>query len=143
MNEEREGYDGASRPSHGHSTRERQVLELREAAIAYEASPALRVVRGTGANAALPKGGGKMKTSVYLDPVDVSRLSWLADVEGRPQAEIIRDAIRIYRPQNIDREFAVFRGVTAETASAVDLAQEDIERLMEGFGDDGTADNDR
>ena len=120
--------------------------ELREAAFVYNASPPkpdLKVVRRRASDALPQKGGGKMKTSVYLEMADVSRLSWLADVEGRPQAEIIRDAIRVYRPQNVDREFALFRGVRAETATTVDLTEEDIERLMEGFGDDGAADNDR
>lgn len=148
MSEEREGHDTDPKPAppKGYAAEHPHVPELREAAFVYDASPPprpLKIVRGNGADAVLQKGDGKMKTSVYLDPADVSRLSWLAGVEGRPQAEIIRDAIRVYRPQQVDREFALFRGVTEATTTTIDLTQEDIERLMEGFGDDGAADDDR
>ena len=75
-----------------------------------------------------------MKTSVYLEPADVRRLGWLADVESRPQAEIIRDAIRAYYPK-VDRDFELFKGVPAD-APGVDVTQEDIDRMMVGFGED-------
>ena len=75
-----------------------------------------------------------MKTSLYLEPSDAGRLTWLADVEGRPQSEIIRDAIRFYRPTPVDRHFALF-DVPAD-APTESLTQEDIDRLMVGFGED-------
>ena len=114
-------------------------LELREAAFAYDASPppTLRLVRGTGkAEPALEKGGGKMKTSVYLEATDVRRLSWLAEVEARPQAEIIRDAIRGYLPRTTaDRNFALFSAPSTSQHTA-SLTQDHIDRMMEGFGED-------
>jgi predicted transcriptional regulator len=119
---------------------EKPANELREAALAYDASPppVLRVVRGTGrSEPAAEKGGGKMKTSVYLEPADVRRLSWLAEVEARPQAEVIRDAIRGYRPRAADRSFALFDSVPTAAVNRDDLTQEAIDALMEGFGEDG------
>lgn len=114
------------------------VGELREAALAYDASPppALRVVRGgQAADARVEKGGGKVKTSVYLEAGDVSRLSWLAGLEGRPQAEIIRDAIRGYQPRTVDRDFELFK-VASTSQRTTNLTQDDIDRMMEGFGED-------
>jgi hypothetical protein len=120
---------------------ERPSLELRETAAAYNASPPpeLRVIRGgkgRGRAQGVAGGGGKMKTSVYLEAADVRRLAWLAGVEGRPQAEIIRDAVRAYVPKtSADRDFALFSAPSESTRTS-GLTQDDIERMMEGFGED-------
>ena len=48
------------------------------------------------------------KTSIYLDDEQAARLARLARTEGRPQAEIVRDAISCYRPRpRQDRNFAL------------------------------------
>ena len=76
-----------------------------------------------------------MKTSVYLEVGDISRLGWLAEVEGRAQAEIIRDAIRAYRPRSARRTFALFD--VPLDAPTDDITQAGIELLMDGFGEPG------
>lgn len=54
---------------------------------------------------------GRQKTSVYLEPQQVRRLTDLAEHLGRSQAEIIRDAIARYDPIGKgDRNFALARG---------------------------------
>lgn len=73
------------------------------------------------------------KTSVYLEPADTVRLEWLSSVEGRPQAEVIRDAIREYRPRTSGRVFASFGSVRGDGTSIADLADEE---LLDGFGED-------
>lgn len=111
---------------------------LGEAAPAYDADyrPPLRVVRGDrGGDPVAREGGRKMKTSVYLEPSDVSRLGWLAEVEHRPQAEILRDAIRAYYPK-VDRKFALFASAPGALERKEPLTQDDIDRMMEGFGKD-------
>jgi predicted DNA-binding protein len=48
------------------------------------------------------------KTSIYLDDEQADRLARLARAEGRPQAEIVREAISCYRPAlKRDRNFAL------------------------------------
>ena len=119
---------------------ERPFLELRETAAVYDSSPPpdLRVIRGgkgRGRKSVVDGGGGKMKTSVYLEVGDISRLGWLAEVEGRAQAEIIRDAIRAYRPRSARRTFALFD--VPLDAPTDDITQAGIELLMDGFGEPG------
>ncbi len=77
-----------------------------------------------------------MKTSVYLEAADVRRLAWLSGVEGRSQAEIIRDAVRGYVPNtSADRDFALF-SVPTESTRTTGLTQDDIEGMMVGFGEE-------
>ncbi len=117
------------------------TLELRETAAVYDASPSpdLRVIRGgkgRGRKSVVDGGGGKMKTSVYLEAADVRRLAWLSGVEGRSQAEIIRDAVRGYVPNtSADRDFALF-SVPTESTRTTGLTQDDIEGMMVGFGEE-------
>jgi len=49
------------------------------------------------------------KTSVYLDESHAWLLKCISEREGRPQAEIIRDAIDAYDRQKPDRNFALAR----------------------------------
>jgi predicted DNA-binding protein len=131
----------------GREAGEAGTMRLGEAAFIYDASPPkpdlTLLPGGRQGHPAPEKGGSKMKTSVYLEPGDVSRLSWLADVEGRPQAEIVRDAIRSYRPRTADRDFAIFRAVPSDLMSGREVTQEEIEALMEGFGEDALSGDDR
>jgi hypothetical protein len=72
------------------------------------------------------------KTSVYLSPEDLVRLSTLAEREGTSQAEVIRRAIRMYLPvRQGDRDFSLFAVVDGPGGSVADVNEED---LMEGFG---------
>jgi predicted transcriptional regulator len=73
------------------------------------------------------------KTSVYLSDQDAERLAQLARDEGRPQAQIIRDAIARYeRPHARDRNFAMFDTGEGDGRSIADIPDEE---LLEGFGE--------
>lgn len=109
---------------------------LREAApVAMPEDAHLRVVGGREPRALDHgrKGGRKVKTSVYLEPRDVDRLSWLSEVESRPQAEIIRDAIRAYHPRPNERKFHVFDTFEGDGRSIADIPDDE---LFAGMGDD-------
>jgi len=73
------------------------------------------------------------KTSVYLSEADAERLAQLAEVEGRPQAAIIRDALARYeRPVVGDRNFAMMGVGEGDGRSVADIPEEE---LYEGFGE--------
>ena len=73
------------------------------------------------------------KTSVYLDDELAERLARVAEAEGRPQAEIIREAITAYEPPpREDRNFALTGCVSGPGDSIADL---DVDELMRGFGE--------
>lgn len=76
------------------------------------------------------------KTSVYLDDEQADRLARLARTEGRPQAEIVRDAIACYRPSPTrDRNFAVagnFRRIDSDPRPISEIPEGE---LMRGFGE--------
>lgn len=73
------------------------------------------------------------KTSLYLSPTEEQRLDELARVEGRPKAEIIRQAIVDYRPRAAgDRSFALFDSGRGDGRSVADVPEAE---LLEGFGE--------
>ena len=73
------------------------------------------------------------KTSVYLSDEAAERLAQLAAIEGRPQAQIIRDALALYeRPMLVDRNFAMFDTGEGDGRSVADIPEEE---LLEGFGE--------
>lgn len=73
------------------------------------------------------------KTSVYLSDEDCQRLAELAELEGRPQAAIIRDALARYDPPRpADRSFALFDTGAGDGRSIADIPDEE---LLEGFGE--------
>jgi hypothetical protein len=73
------------------------------------------------------------KTSVYLTDAERDRLAWLAEVEGRSQAEILRAAIHAYEPRRgRDRDFVGARSFDGPGYSVADLPEEE---LLEGFGE--------
>ncbi|MCL2419383.1 MAG: ribbon-helix-helix domain-containing protein [Conexibacteraceae bacterium] len=75
------------------------------------------------------------KTSVYLDDAQADRLAQLAAQEGRPQAEILRDAIRAYEsPRAADREFALSAGFRRIDSDRRPISQIPESELLEGFG---------
>jgi predicted transcriptional regulator len=73
------------------------------------------------------------KTSVYLDDEQAKRLALISRAEGRPQAEIIREAIAEYQPPaGGDRNFELAGCAAGPGDSIADL---DVEGLMRGFGE--------
>lgn len=76
---------------------------------------------------------GRKKTSIYLDEALVQRLAWLAEREGRPQAEIVREAIAVYDPRPPKRDFSFFDSGSGPGDSIADL---DEDECFEGFGED-------
>jgi predicted DNA-binding protein len=76
------------------------------------------------------------KTSIYLDDEQADRLARLARAEGRPQAEIVRDAISCYQPPPTrDRNFALagnFQRVDHDSRPISEIPEDE---LLRGFGE--------
>ncbi len=73
------------------------------------------------------------KTSVYLDQDQAERLARLARQEGRPQAEILREAVATYQPRpSQDRNFKLAGSGHGDGSSVADVAEEE---LLKGFGE--------
>ncbi len=73
------------------------------------------------------------KTSVYLDEDQAKRLAGLAQQEGRPQAEILREAVATYQPRpSQDRDFAMAGSGRGDGSSIADVPEEE---QLEGFGE--------
>ncbi len=73
------------------------------------------------------------KTSVYLGDEQAERLARLARQEGRPQAEILREAVAGYQPKPAeDRNFALSGSGHGDGSSIADAPEEE---LLEGFGE--------
>lgn len=76
------------------------------------------------------------KTSIYLDDEQADRLARLARAEGRPQAEIVRDAISCYRPApKQDRNFALAGNFERIDADSRPISEIPEDELMRGFGE--------
>lgn len=74
------------------------------------------------------------KSSIYLTDRERAHLAALAKAEGRPQAEIIRDAIVAYPDSlNPDREFAIDGVGEGPGDSVADVPKQE---LLDGFGED-------
>lgn len=80
------------------------------------------------------------KTSVYLDEEHLQQLRWVAQREGRSQAEVVREAISLYAEQAAqkpDRNFEMARVATRiEKGGRRSIADIPEEELLKGFGDD-------
>ena len=75
------------------------------------------------------------KTSVYLDDQQAERLAALAREAGRPQAEILREAISAYRlPSSHDRSFALAVGFQRIDDDARPISEIPEHELLYGFG---------
>jgi predicted transcriptional regulator len=73
------------------------------------------------------------KTSVYLDEDQARRLAALARQEGRPQAEILREAVASYQPKpSRDRHFMLAGCGQGDGSSIADVPEEE---LLKGFGE--------
>lgn len=76
------------------------------------------------------------KTSVYLDDEQAERLARLSQVEGRSQAEILREAISCYRPRpERDRNFALSGNFERIDADPRPISGIPDDELMRGFGE--------
>ncbi|MGH2546898.1 MAG: ribbon-helix-helix protein, CopG family [Actinomycetota bacterium] len=73
------------------------------------------------------------KTSVYLTDEQAARLKRLAAAEGRPEAEILRDAIERYPEPQRRRKILCF-AVGDGPGDAIEQIPEEV--LLEGFGED-------
>lgn len=83
----------------------------------------------------MPYSEDMRKTSVYLDDRQAERLAALAREAGRPQAEILRDAIAAYRlPSSTDRSFALAAGFRRIDNDARPISEIPEHELLEGFG---------
>jgi Ribbon-helix-helix protein, copG family len=75
------------------------------------------------------------KTSVYLDDEQAERLARLAREEGRPQAQILREAIAAYEPPpSPDRNFALAEGFPRIDDDPRSISEIPEDELLEGFG---------
>jgi predicted DNA-binding protein len=75
------------------------------------------------------------KTSVYLDDRQAEHLAALAREAGRPQAEILREAIAAYRlPSSHDRDFALATGFRRIDEDPRPISETPEHELLEGFG---------
>jgi predicted transcriptional regulator len=75
------------------------------------------------------------KTSVYLSDEQAERLARLARQEGRPQAEILREAIAGYRPAPTrDRQFAIAAGFPRIDDDHRPISEIPERELLQGFG---------
>lgn len=76
------------------------------------------------------------KTSIYLDDELADRLARLARAEGRPQAEIVREAISCYRPApKRDRNFALAGNFERIDTDSRPISEIPEDELMRGFGE--------
>lgn len=76
------------------------------------------------------------KTSIYLDDEQVERLARLARAEGRPQAEIVREAISCYRSSpKRDRNFALAGNFERNDDDSRPISEIPEDELMRGFGE--------
>jgi hypothetical protein len=70
---------------------------------------------------------------VYLSAAEAERLADLARREGRPQAEILRDALAAYGERSASaRDFALFGTGEGPGGSIADIDEAD---LLTGFGE--------
>jgi predicted DNA-binding protein len=75
------------------------------------------------------------KTSVYLTERESRRLAELARMEGRSQAEIIREAITAYIPAGKgEGDFALAAGFARIDDDPRPISEIPEEELLEGFG---------
>ena len=73
------------------------------------------------------------KTSLYLGEADVQRLRRLSEMEGRSQAEIVREAIAAYEAgRKPKRRFALAGAWEGDGSSVADVPEEE---LLRGFGE--------
>lgn len=84
----------------------------------------------------MPYAAGMRKTSVYLDDEQANRLARLSRAEGRPQSQIIREAIDSYQPPpGGDRNFALAGNFSRIDGDPRPISEIPEDELMRGFGE--------
>src|SRR5262249_50383165 len=82
------------------------------------------------------RGAAMQKTSVYLDQQAARRLLGLARRLGRPQSQIIREAIDSYEPSaGGDRNFALAAGFERIDKDRRPISEISKRELRRGFGE--------
>ncbi len=72
------------------------------------------------------------KTTIYLDPADYQRLKALARAQGRPTAELVREAVAVYaRTQPAPRRPSSLGSGRSGRGDVAERAEE----LLEGMGE--------
>lgn len=75
---------------------------------------------------------GATKTTVYLDSADYERLKVLARAQGRPTADLVREAVAIYaRAQPLPRRPGSIGGGRSGRGDVSERAEE----LLDGLGE--------
>lgn len=74
---------------------------------------------------------GNAKTTVYLDDADYRRLKALARVDGRPSAELVREAVAQYVAK---RSGTVRPSSIGSARSGRSDISERVDELLAGFG---------
>jgi predicted DNA-binding protein len=75
------------------------------------------------------------KTSVYLEPSQRKHLQALAKRTGRPQSQLIREAIEKYEPgPPADRTFALAAGFERIDSDPRRISEIPDVELLDGFG---------
>ena len=72
-----------------------------------------------------------MKTTVYLPVAEYGRIKALAEAEGRPTAELLREAVREYAARRAAP--ARPRSIGALRSGTSDLSER-VDELLSGFG---------
>jgi hypothetical protein len=73
-----------------------------------------------------------IKTTVYLNAEDYRRLKRLGEAEGRPTAELVREAVAVYARGRVAAPRPSSLGLGRSGAGDV---AERAEELLDGFGD--------
>ena len=72
------------------------------------------------------------KTTVYLDKADYERLKMIARTQGRPAAELVREAVALYtRAQPLPRRPGSIGGGHSGRGDVAERAEE----LLDGMGE--------
>lgn len=79
-----------------------------------------------------------IKTTVYLDAADYRKLKSLAADEGRPAAELVREAVAEYAARGTERPWP--RSIGMMNSGDPHFA-ENYEDYLDGFGEEGLEDS--
>ncbi len=74
----------------------------------------------------------QLKTTLYLDPVDYRRLKALAKAQGRPTAQLVREAVAEYTARHAPAMLPASIGAGASGRG--DLSER-AESLLDGMGE--------
>jgi hypothetical protein len=126
-------------PRHSEKVSKRTAAAASRTTKAVNSDKAVRKPAGKSTRAksrAKGASASRQKTSVYLDPDQRRHLERLTRRTGRPQAQLIREAIESYEPPTGgDRNFALAGGFRRIDSDPRPISQISEEELMRGFGE--------